>query len=353
MSKNSHSTHQLITGAAQKMDALDDKSIALVVTSPPYPMIAMWDEIFAKQNKNIEVALKNENGQEAFEYMNQELDKVWKEIDRVLMPGGFACINIGDATRTIGGSFSLYASHARIIQAFNHLGIDNLPNIIWRKQTNAPNKFMGSGMLPSGAYVTLEHEWILVFRKGGKRVFKSDDSKKHRQESAYFWNERNMWFSDLWDLKGTRQDIKKSESRKRSAAYPFLIPYRLIQMYSLYGDTVLDPFLGTGTTTLAAIASNRSSVSYDIDKAFIDTASDAILDTPITFYNSVTDHRIERQKAFLVERESNPKKSKPKYHNDHLDINVMTRQELQLKLYDVDKIESTETGFNSYYKIRN
>jgi len=353
MNTTHQSTHKLITGPAQQMDAVADNSIALVVTSPPYPMIAMWDDIFSKQNQKIGNALSDNDGQKAFELMNQELDKVWKEVDRVLMPGGFACINIGDATRTIDGNFSLYASHARIIQAFVGMGMDNLPNIIWRKQTNAPNKFMGSGMLPSGAYVTLEHEWVLVFRKGGKRKFTTIEGKKHRQESAFFWNERNMWFSDLWDLKGTRQNIKKSETRKRSAAYPFLIPYRLIQMYSLYGDTVLDPFLGTGTTTMAAIASHRSSIAYDIDEAFITSASETISDLSIEFYNELIESRIDRQKEFLINREANPKKSKPKYHNENLDMAIMTKQELQMQFYDVESISRTEDGFRSFHRLKN
>src|SRR5690606_1592163 len=141
--------------------------------------------------------------------------------------------------------------------AFIRLGFANMPNILWRKQTNAPNKFMGSGMLPAGAYVTLEHEWILVFRKAGKRTFRSEAEKKLRRESAFFWEERNTWFSDLWDLKGVKQKITNSGSRDRSAAYPFELPYRLINMYSVKGDIVLDPFLGTGTTALAAMATER------------------------------------------------------------------------------------------------
>jgi DNA modification methylase len=165
---NKNTTHQIIIGAAQKMEQLSDNSIELVVTSPPYPMIEMWDEIMSNQNPEIKTALSSGDGPMAFELMHCELDKIWAEVDRVLIPGGFACINIGDSTRTINGEFALYPSHSRIISAFQKLGLANLPNILWRKQTNAPNKFMGSGMLPSGAYVTLEHEWILIFRKGGK-----------------------------------------------------------------------------------------------------------------------------------------------------------------------------------------
>ena len=132
--------HKIIIGAAQKMEQVKENSIALVVTSPPYPMIEMWDEIMSKQNPQIKNALENNDGSLAFELMHVELDKIWAEVKRVLIPGGFACINIGDSTRTINGDFALYPSHSRIISAFQKLGVPNLPNILWRKQTNAPSK---------------------------------------------------------------------------------------------------------------------------------------------------------------------------------------------------------------------
>ena len=203
--------HKIYFAASQQMGCLDDESIDLVVTSPPYPMIEMWDEIMAKQNKDILLSLK-ENPSHAFELMHQELDKVWKECYRLLKDGGLMCVNIGDATRTINDNFQLYNNHTRIVDACLRLGFVNLPNIIWRKQTNAPNKFMGSGMLPCGAYVTLEHEWILVFRKGGKRNYKKSEDKMARRESSFFWEERNKWFSALWEIKGVKQKISNSES---------------------------------------------------------------------------------------------------------------------------------------------
>lgn len=328
--------HKIVIGAAQNMEQIKDNSIALVIISPPYPMIEMWDEIMANQNPEIQSALDKGDGPSAFEFMHVELDKIWSEVERVLIPGGFVCINIGDATRTINGEFALYPNHSRIISAFQKLGIVNLPNIIWRKQTNAPNKFMGSGMLPSGAYVTLEHEWILVFRKGGKRQFKTESEKLRRKESSFFWEERNIWFSDLWDLKGTKQNIDNSKTRKRSAAYPFELPYRLINMYSLQGDTVLDPFLGTGTTSLAAIASNRNSVGYEIDPMFLDIIIDKIESTPISFYNTVIQNRIDKHIKFITERKSDIKKSEIKYYNENLKIPVMTNQETKIKFLFVD-----------------
>jgi DNA modification methylase len=350
--ENINTTHSIIIGAAQNMEQLKDNSIELVVTSPPYPMIKMWDEIMAKQNPEVQTALDNNDGAKAFELMHLELDKVWAEIERVLIPGGFACINIGDSTRTINGEFALYPNHSRIISAFQKLGVSNLPNILWRKQTNAPNKFMGSGMLPSGAYVTLEHEWILIFRKGGKRQFKSESEKLRRKESSFFWEERNVWFSDLWDLKGTKQKIENSETRKRSAAYPFELPYRLINMYSLQGDTVLDPFLGTGTTTLAAIASNRNSVGYEIDPLFLNIITENIESTPVTFYNSIIQNRIDQHINFISERNADIKKGDIKHYNDNLKLPVMTKQETEIKFRFVSEVNrKTETTIEANYSF--
>lgn len=347
--KANSTSHKIIIGAAQNMTAIKDSSIELVVTSPPYPMIEMWDEIMAKQNPEIQTAIAANKGIEAFELMHLELDKVWAEVSRVLIPGGFVCINIGDATRTINENFALYPNHARIISSFQKLGVLNLPNILWRKQTNAPNKFMGSGMLPSGAYVTLEHEWILIFRKGGKRQFKTPAEKLRRRESSFFWEERNTWFSDLWDLKGTKQKIDNSDTRKRSAAYPFELPYRLINMYSLRGDTVLDPFLGTGTTSIAAIATNRNSIGYEIDPQFLEIIMDNICSTPATFYNSVVQKRVDQHIDFVNKRNADDKKSAIKHFNENLKLPVMTSQEKEIRFDFVTSVQRNDTELITTY----
>ena len=122
------------------MGCIEEESIDLVVTSPPYPMIEMWDNTMTLQNPKIENTL-SDNPSDAFEMMHQELDKVWRECYRLLKDGGMMCINIGDATRTINKEFQLYNNHTRIVNACISLGFTNWPNIIWRKQTNAPNKF--------------------------------------------------------------------------------------------------------------------------------------------------------------------------------------------------------------------
>ena len=324
--------HTHYIGTAAKMKKLSDGSVNLVVTSPPYPMIDMWDEIFSGQDPKIAKALKKSDGPLAFELMHQVLDKVWAEVFRVLSPGGFACINIGDATRTINDHFALYPNHARILTATQALGFTALPCILWRKQTNAPNKFMGSGMLPAGAYVTLEHEYILILRKGGKREFTSPTAKENRRQSALFWEERNQWFSDIWmDLKGTRQAMGKKKNRDRSGAFPFELAYRLINMYSVKEDLVLDPFMGTGTTMLAAMAAGRNSAGYEIDPMLLENFYDKCRES-LGPFSSAIQHRIDLHNQFVQDRLD---AGKPiKYENTHYGFPVITRQEKEL-VFDI------------------
>lgn len=324
-------THKLYFKNSSDMSEIPPNSIDLVVTSPPYPMIEMWDELFF-EDEDIKHAFQKGDGRNTFELMHQKLDKVWMELSRVVKSGGIVCINIGDATRTINGNFEIYMNHSRIISAMNKLGFKSLPSIIWRKQTNAPNKFMGSGMLPAGAYVTLEHEYILVFRKDKKREFKTQREKNIRQESAYFWEERNTWFSDLWDFKGVSQSLK-GNSRSRSAAYPYELAYRLINMYSIKGDTILDPFLGTGTTTIAALASERNSIGYEIDINLSEIIEENILKS-LTIANNRTLQRIKDHENFI-----NNYKKPIKYYNENIKMPVITGQEKNIKFSLIDSVE--------------
>lgn len=334
-------SHKFIYEDARKLGHLDNESIDLVVTSPPYPMIEMWDEVFSRLNPRIAQFLEEGDYLNAFESMHSILDDTWQELYRVMKNGAFACINIGDATRTINNRFQLFANHSRIQKKCFELGFDVLPLILWRKQTNAPNKFMGSGMLPAGAYVTLEHEYILIFRKGNKRIFASAEAKLNRRRSSFFWEERNSWFSDVWDFKGIRQEINDKELRGRSAAFPFLLPFRLINMYSVFGDTVLDPFLGTGTTALAAIAAGRNSVGYEIDKSFSPSIKKMIEKEKFNINN----YNLQRLKKHLLFTEEYAKEKGPlKYTNNYFGFPVMTGQEKDLMLVFVKSVEETENG---------
>ena len=320
--------HRVIYSDSKNMKTVPSGSVDLIVTSPPYPMIQMWDDMFSEQSSSVKAALKMGEGSKAFESMHEILNPIWAEVYRVLKFGGFACINIGDATRTINGNFALYPNHMRILKIALELGFSALPCILWRKQTNAPNKFMGSGMLPAGAYVTLEHEYILILRKGPKREFKREEDKKIRRESAIFWEERNSWFSDVWfDVKGTPQALNKKEARLRSAAYPFEIAYRLISMYSAKGDVVLDPFLGTGTTTFAAMASGRNSIGYEIDATFRYTIND-LKNEIMPFSNEYIQNRLFKHIQFVIKRIN--EKGTFKYNNKFYGFPVLTSQEREL-----------------------
>lgn len=331
--------HRIEFSDSRSLSTIKNESIDLVVTSPPYPMIEMWDSLFASLNQEIGEALESNDGSRAFELMNQELDKVWGELARVVKKNGFVCINIGDATRKIGEQFQLYSNHSRITTAFIALGFQPLPIALWKKVTNSPNKFMGSGMLPAGAYITLEHEYILVFRNGGKREFNTDDKKNIRSQSAFFWEERNRWFSDSWDLKGVKQSTDSENVRQRSAAFTFELPYRLINMYSVKGDTILDPFLGTGTTTFAAIASERNSIGIEFDNNFYSILVDGLKYLREYANNTVT-KRLEDHIAFCEEYQK--EKSPMKYQNKCFGFPVMTKQETDLDLKHVSAINFSD-----------
>lgn len=338
--------HSIFNGSSKSMIELKDNSIDLVVTSPPYPMVSMWDECFISQNEEIGKSFENKDYINAWLGMHKVLEEIWSEVVRVVKIGGFVCINIGDATRTFDENFRLFSNHSKVIEYFTSNGFYCLPDIIWRKRTNAPNKFMGSGMYPAGAYVTFEHENILVFRKGGKRTF-TNEEKKIRQRSAYFYNERNEWFSDVWELMGTSQKGIKG-SRERSGAYPVEIPYRLIQMYSIQGDTVLDPFGGLGTTMIASIMSCRNSVSYELDKTLCEYMCDRV--SGVEKWNLRTYERLGTQSSQIeIEKE----KGKDKFYiNENLDIEVKTKQEKDIifPIVDIVKADKNKLNIECFYK---
>ncbi len=335
-------TKHVIHLADSRENLIFKDNIDLVVTSPPYPMINIWDDLFSKMNPEIKNALVDEDGEKAFELMHRELDKVWLNLYNAVKDGGIVCINIGDATRKMGDDFQIYPNHTRIIQYMRSIGFRVLPWIIWRKPTNSPTKFMGSGMLPPSAYVTLEHEFILIFRKGGKRIF-TDSEREMRRKSAYFWNERNIWFSDVWsDIYGVSQKIDTS-SRSRSAAFPLELAYRLIQMYSIYGDTVIDPFLGTGTTMIASIISGRNSIGIEIDPELIQLSRSRIKGS-LSYAREIIEERLSAYKKFS----KNLDKAKA-YYNKNLGLYVKTKQETDIAFYvPTDMKESSNEFIVSY-----
>ena len=336
--------HRVVLDDARTLSAVDDDAVDLVVTSPPYPLVEQWDDLFAQLDPAVETALDDGDGDRAFRLMHDALDTVWAELERVLAPGGIACINVGDATRTVDGQFQLWPNHSEIVSRMRDHGFTSLPEILWRKPTNSPSKFMGSGTLPPNAYPTLEHEHVLVFRNGDLREFPPGDDDRY--ESAYFWEERNEWFSDCWEILGEDQHLDGDGTRERSAAYPLEIPLRLIRMFSTYGDCVLDPFLGTGTTTIAAMVAGRDSVGYELDPAFAEAIGESVQQVPELSEQLASD-RLEAHREFVETRraEGNP----PGYEAENYDFPVTTRNERRMQLYTVADVASERTDDGHRY----
>lgn len=310
--------------------------VHLVVTSPPYPMIEMWDEVFASLDSSIKDSLEAGDGWDAFDRMHEVIDRVWSQLADLVCPGGIVCINIGDATRTLDGDFTRYPNAAEITTRLVDHGFTPLPTILWRKPTNSPTQFMGSGTAPPNAYPTLEHERILVFRKGGLRSIRA--RREQRYESCYFREERNQWFSDLWeDISGTAQTLAPDDgARSRSGAYPLAIPRRLIQMFSIHGDTVYDPFWGTGTTSLAALLSARSSIGCEIDPQLVDSFTnrlDGLPEATDRYYKE----RLRSHREFIQEESGTPK-----YESEHYDMRVKTSYEQEMQFYTLESVTSDQ-----------
>lgn len=241
-------TIRAVLGDARRLSTVDPGSVELVVTSPPYPMIPQWDEGFRRW------------GAAGFDAMHAYLSEVWRACRDALVDGGILAINIGDALRSDGGRFRLWPNHARVMTACESLGFWPLPYVLWKKPTNRPNAFLGSGFLPPNAYVTIDCEFLLLFRKGPPRAFPPKDPRRER--SRYSRPERDLWFSQVWSgVRGARQGPEGG----RTGAFPSEIPERLIRMFSVVGDTVLDPFAGTGTTLWAAERLGRNSIGVEID----------------------------------------------------------------------------------------
>ena len=247
---------RLFWHSSERMAELADGEAALVATSPPYPLIEMWDAQLAAQTG---LATGDVASGKGFEASHALLARVWAECFRVLMPGGILAVNVGDATRAVEGDFQCVMNHVRVVEDCQRLGFQSLVPILWKKPTNKPTAFLGSGFLPPNAYVTLDCEFILLFRKGGGRRMGPKDPLRYA--SQFSKAERDAWFSQLWEVRGASQD------KEGTAPFPPEIPYRLIRMFSCLGDTVVDPFAGSGVTLQVARALGRRAVGYEVNEA--------------------------------------------------------------------------------------
>ncbi len=248
------STEQrIIIGDSRRMIEVADESVHLIVTSPPY-----W------QLKDYGVS-----GQIGFDdsyerYVNN-LNLVWNECARVLHKGCRLCVNVGDqfARSAYYGRYKVIPIRTEIIKFCEAAGFDYMGAVIWRKVTTCNTTggatVMGSFPYPRSGVLKLDYEFILIFKKLGRAPAAGKAFKEQSKLSTEEWNE---YFSGHWDFPGEKQ-------RGHLAMFPEELPRRLIRMFSFVGDTVLDPFLGSGTTSLAAMKLGRNSIGYEINPEFI------------------------------------------------------------------------------------
>jgi len=251
---NQKTIHRLIQGDARNLSFIPDESIHLVITSPPYWTLKKYRE-HPGQMGHIE----------DYEKFIAELSKVWQHCYRILVPGGRLICVVGDVclSRRKFGRHVVVPLHADIAVSCRKIGFDNLNPIIWYKiakatyEVNNGTKFFGKPYEPN-AIIKNDIEFILMQRKpGGYRK----PTIKQRQLSMIVKTDYEAWFQQIWDIPG-------ASTKNHPAPFPLELAYRLVRMFSFWGDTVLDPFCGTGTTMLAAMRADRHSIGVEIDPEY-------------------------------------------------------------------------------------
>ena len=246
-------THTIINGDCRDMSELDDKSIDLIITSPPYWQLKDYGS-------------DNQIGfNDSYETYINHLNLAWKECHRVLRDGCRLCVNIGDqfARSVYYGRYKVIPLHSEVIKFCEILGFDFMGQIIWQKTTTmnptGGASIMGSFPYPRNGIVKLDFEYILLFKKHGKALIPTQEQKATTKMTTKEWN---TCFAGHWNFPGVRQD-------KHLAMFPEELPRRLIRMFSFPKETVLDPFAGSGATAKVAKDLGRNSVSYEINEKFI------------------------------------------------------------------------------------
>ncbi len=246
--------HKVIIGDSQNMTELQNNSVHLVVTSPPYWQIKDYGS-------------KNQIGfNQTYEKYIESLNNVWKECFRALKPGCRMVVNIGDQfTRAVTyGRYKIIPIREEIIRFAESIGFDYMGAIIWQKKTTMNTtggaSVMGSFPYPRNGLIEIDYEFILIFKKLGKSP--NDISLKMKELSKLTNEEWRKYFTGHWNFAGVKQN-------EHIAMFPEELPRRIIKMFSFAGETVLDPFLGSGTTIKVARELKRNSISYEINKNFL------------------------------------------------------------------------------------
>lgn len=244
--------HKIIFGDSRSLNQIKDKSVQLIITSPPY-----WQ----LKDYGTEDQIGFNDSYE--EYINN-LNLVWKECNRVLTDGCRLCINIGDqfARSVYYGRYKVIPIRTEIIRFCESLGMDYMGAIIWQKtttmNTSGGGAIMGSFPYPRNGILKMDYEFILLFKKLGNAPKPTPQQKADSEMTKEEWSQ---YFSSHWNFNGVKQ-------MGHIAMFPEELPKRLIKMFSFAGETVFDPFAGSGTTSLAAKHLGRNSIGYEINKDF-------------------------------------------------------------------------------------
>jgi DNA modification methylase len=268
---NIPTNHKIINGDSRDMKCIPDKSVHLIITSPPYWQLKDYGE-------------QNQIGfhQSYEEYINN-LNIVWKECYRVLHDGCRMCINIGDqfARSVYYGRYKVIPIRTEIIKFCEILGMDYMGAVIWQKNTTmnttGGGSVMGSFPYPRNGILKIDYEFILIFKKLGNPPYVNEKIKNASEMTKDEWN---TYFNSHWTFGGARQD-------QHMAVFPEELPLRLIKMFSFTGETVLDPFLGSGTTSLAAKKLCRNSIGYEINPEYIEICKKRIGFQQIELFESI------------------------------------------------------------------
>ncbi|MBN2019251.1 MAG: site-specific DNA-methyltransferase [Sedimentisphaerales bacterium] len=246
--------HKLIKGDARDLSFIPDRTVHLALTSPPYWNLKRYNE-HPEQLGHIQ----------EYEQFLGELEKVWRHVFRALVPGGRLVCVVGDVcvSRREFGRHLVFPLHSDICVICRKLGFDNLNPIIWHKISNASyevangSKFLGKPYEPN-AIIKNDIEFILMQRKPGAYRKPTEEQRKTSRIKKQDFDE---WFQQIWRIPG-------ASTREHPAPFPLELATRIVRMFSFTGDTVLDPFCGTGTTMLAAIQNQRNSIGVEIDDEY-------------------------------------------------------------------------------------
>lgn len=324
-----HTKHLIVNGDSRRMTDIADSSVHLVITSPPY-----WQLKDYGSEKQI-------GYHETYEKYINNLNLVWNECYRVLFPGCRLCINIGDqfARAVYYGRYKVIPIRTEITKFCEAIGFDYMGAIIWQKvtttNTSGGGVQMGSFPYPRNGILKIDYEFILIFKKLGDAPKPTIDQKEMSKMTNDEWN---TFFSGHWNFSGVKQD-------RHLAMFPEELPRRLIKMFSFVGDTVLDPFVGSGTTSLAAKNLYRNSVGYEINDEYIPFIREKLQVDQVDISETTYDFK----KSSIYEKSEEEFKSLPYLFKDphYLDKKIDPK-----KLKYGSRIDKNDLKREEYRKIK-